>query len=176
MNKNKNKGFTLIELLVVIAIIGVLSSIVIASISSARVKSRDTQRISDLRQIRTALEMYRDDNGKYPPSSCGYGCNDYFYSYNSSWNTFQTYLAPYIKLPKDPVNTYAPWVDSTSFSYTYGNVSADGSSYDLTTRLETENHPLSCKFKNYRFYMNNTIPWCTSFGGSYSDQIYEASE
>ncbi len=53
-------GFTLIELLVVIAIIGVLASIVLASLNSARRKSRDARRITDLKQIQLALELYFD--------------------------------------------------------------------------------------------------------------------
>jgi len=51
-------GFTLIELLVVIAIIGILSGIVIVSMSGARAKARDARRLSDMRQIATALQMY----------------------------------------------------------------------------------------------------------------------
>lgn len=63
-----NKGFTLIELLVVIAIIGILSSVVLASLNSARQKARDAQRVSNLTEVRTALEMYYSDNGAYPDS------------------------------------------------------------------------------------------------------------
>jgi type II secretion system protein G len=62
----KKSGFTLIELLVVIAIIGLLSSIVMASLAGAKVKARDAQRISDSHQIRNALELYRTTNGYYP--------------------------------------------------------------------------------------------------------------
>lgn len=62
----KRSGFTLIELLVVIAIIGILSSVVLASLSSARKKSRDARRIADARQIQLALEMYLDRFGVYP--------------------------------------------------------------------------------------------------------------
>lgn len=47
----ENRGFTLIELLVVIAVIGLLSSVILASLNSARKKGRDTRRIEDLRQI-----------------------------------------------------------------------------------------------------------------------------
>ena len=62
----KQKGFTLIELLVVIAIIGILSSVVMASLNSAREKARDAKRIADLQQMQLALEMYYDDNSGYP--------------------------------------------------------------------------------------------------------------
>jgi len=71
MNR-QNKGFTLIELLVVIAIIGILSSVVLASLNSARQKARDAKRLSNLTQIRTALEMYYNDNGQYPKPGWGW--------------------------------------------------------------------------------------------------------
>jgi prepilin-type N-terminal cleavage/methylation domain-containing protein len=63
---NKKQGFTLIELLVVIAIIGILSSVVLASLNSARQKSRDAKRVSDIKQLQLALELYFDSNGSYP--------------------------------------------------------------------------------------------------------------
>ena len=53
---NKTGGFTLIELLVVIAIIGILSSVVLVSLNSARGKGKDTRVMSDINQIRTQLE------------------------------------------------------------------------------------------------------------------------
>jgi len=62
-----NRGFTLIELLVVIAIIGILSTIVIASLDTARMKSRDARRLSDIKQLQLALAVYADANGgQYP--------------------------------------------------------------------------------------------------------------
>lgn len=61
----KNKGFTLIELLVVIAIIGILSSVVLASLNSARNKGSDAAVKSNLANIRPQAEIYYDANGSY---------------------------------------------------------------------------------------------------------------
>jgi len=64
--KQKQAGFTLIELLVVISIIGVLSTLAVVSLNNARVKARDAKRVSDIRQVQTALELYLSDVDGYP--------------------------------------------------------------------------------------------------------------
>lgn len=64
MFKNR-KGFTLIELLVVIAIIGVLSSIVLVSVNSARNKAKDTAIKGAMDQVRIAGEMSYDTDSNY---------------------------------------------------------------------------------------------------------------
>lgn len=63
MNK---KGFTLIELLVVISIIGMLSTMAVVSMNSARQKSRDARRVADIKQIQLALELYYNEHDTYP--------------------------------------------------------------------------------------------------------------
>ena len=63
----KNRGFTLIELLVVVAIIGLLASIVVVALGTARQGGRDTRAIADLRQIQTAMELSYDAAG--PPNT-----------------------------------------------------------------------------------------------------------
>ena len=65
---SKPAGFTLIELLVVIAIIGLLSTLAVVALNNARMKSRDAKRVSDIKQIQTALELYYNDANAYPAS------------------------------------------------------------------------------------------------------------
>jgi len=76
--RDKNKtiiknqaGFTLIELLVVIAIIALLSSIALIALMSARQKSRDAKRLSDMVQMSTAMELYFSTNKGYPSGPGG---------------------------------------------------------------------------------------------------------
>lgn len=74
-------GFTLIELLVVIAIIGLLSAVVLASLTTTRLKALDTGRMQDIKALKLAIEMYASDNGGnngnlYPIYlNCGAGYN-----------------------------------------------------------------------------------------------------
>ncbi|RJQ37534.1 type II secretion system protein [Candidatus Parcubacteria bacterium] len=94
--KRTEKGFTLIELLVVIAIIGILASIVLASLNTARQKSRDARRIADVKQIQLALELFADGNSQEYP------------------DTIAALVSQYIPVePKDP---------STQLSYSYDNL------------------------------------------------------
>ncbi|MDP2656709.1 MAG: type II secretion system protein [bacterium] len=74
--KKNNKGFTLIELLVVIAIIGILATIALVSLNGARSKARDAKRISDLRNLASALEIYGLDATATITGGTTYKIND----------------------------------------------------------------------------------------------------
>jgi type II secretion system protein G len=65
MNRSR-KGFTLIELLVVISIIGLLSTLAVVSLSSARQKARDAKRVADIKQMQSALDLFAVDANGYP--------------------------------------------------------------------------------------------------------------
>jgi len=66
---NNKKAFTLVELLVVIAIIGLMASLSIIALGNARSKSRDSKRVSDVKQVQTALELFFSDQGRYPTAT-----------------------------------------------------------------------------------------------------------
>lgn len=108
---SRKTGFTLIELLVVVAIIGLLATLSILALNSARSKARDAKRIADVYQISQAMMMYYDVNGKFPTSTVPtcLGFNDA----ESCWGdsallgnaNFNNALKPYINtVPKDPSN------------------------------------------------------------------------
>lgn len=66
----KQRGFTLIELLVVIAIIGILASVVLASLNSARDKGADAAAKSSLNNMRAQAELYYDENSNSYDNVC----------------------------------------------------------------------------------------------------------
>ena len=118
MNK---KGFTLVELLVVIAIIGLLSTMAVVALNSARQKSRDARRISDVKQIQTALELYYNDKGGYPPASTNQIATSTTYGMTSYMATIPTPPSPSDCTNTTPYYTYvatgsAPYA---SYSLTY---------------------------------------------------------
>lgn len=86
----KSQGFTLIELLVVIAIIGVLVTLAVISLQGARRNARDAKRISDIRQIQTALELYYNNNNNYPSAASIYNNNSILDDYNVYMPIFPT--------------------------------------------------------------------------------------
>lgn len=122
MNK---KGFTLIELLVVIAIIGLLSTLAVVALGSARQKARDSKRLSDVKQMQTALELYFTDYNTYPTSThtnlgVGVTCLG-----ATGWGT-SCGANPYMGLvPSDP--------QTPNYDYGY---SGDLTTYTITATLE----------------------------------------
>jgi type II secretion system protein G len=136
MQINK-KGFTLIELLVVIAIIGILAAVVLVSLNSARQRSRDARRLSDVRQIMTALELYYNDVGRYPDDVANVTVdNTQNLNSGTGWDAAAPGAGTVVYLSQGPT---APTPEdgtcvAAENSYTYIGV-ASGASYTLTSCL-----------------------------------------
>ena len=130
--KNRSKGFTLIELLVVITIIGLLSSIVLVSLNSARGKARDVSRKASMKQLQTALGMYYDSNGSYPSSGSWWRGAVTYGGYGTGATGYIPGLVPtYISvLPLDPKGT------PDGFLY-----KSDGNNYKLLSHRSPESYP-----------------------------------
>ncbi len=156
-------GFTLIELLVVIAIVGLLSSVVLASLNSARGKARDAKRVADMRQVQTALEFYYDANNSTYPSTDNDGCGGWDVG-NQSFpfmtaggvSTLGSFMS---KPPTDPIATG----NCSGYNYyrypagDYGCDASKGAYYVLMLRgMETGTNPhpsslgWSCPDRNWQ--------------------------
>lgn len=72
MNMDMRRGFTLVELLIVLAVIGVLASIVVSTLSSAKKKASDSSLKSGLSTIRSQGEYYNTVNGSYVGSATAF--------------------------------------------------------------------------------------------------------
>ena len=126
-HKHHYSAFTLVELLVVIAIICVLSTLSVVVFNNARAKARDSRRLSDVKQIGMALELYYDDQGRYPlpPTPTGTPITGLCLSNLGITSTCGT--IPYLqKIPSDPL-------PNIHYTYSYLN---SGESYRLGFNLE----------------------------------------
>jgi prepilin-type N-terminal cleavage/methylation domain-containing protein len=127
MNKNNKlqKGFTLVELLVVIAIIGILATLLLLQLGVARQRARDARRIADINQVRSALELYYDDQGTYPAVATYAGLAAPLVQGTTQYLTL---------LPLDPLN-----VSPHQYGYAYVPAAGGGTAvirYHLWAELE----------------------------------------
>ncbi len=120
-------GFTLIEILVVISIIGILSSIVLASVNQSHAKARDAQLIAGVDALKKALELYYNENSRYPASVSDGTRNGTFTPWYTSIQgdntdpTLKNALAPYISQFPNPgmtsVNNFKSGITISRISY-----------------------------------------------------------
>ncbi len=154
--KQKNaKGFTLIELLIVVSIIAILVSIGAASFMRAQRQARDSQRKSDLGEVRSALEQFYGDNNRYPEANAGkIDCDgsagpDTALSWGSDAFTCnsKTYLG---ELPGDPTSGQDYYYesrdisDSTTCTEANKNCHRFAISADLENQDDSDRDEINC--------------------------------
>jgi len=127
------KGFTLVELMVVIAIIGILAAVAVVSLNSIRAKGRDTKRLSDIGQIRKAMETVNNEKGGYNQACVGKTLPINLYTCTGSG------LEEFIKVAniKDPANVATRCVAAcTTKPCDYAVVSYSATDYRIYFYLE----------------------------------------
>jgi len=134
----KKKGFTLIELLVVIAIIGLLATISMVALQQSRARARDARRLSDVKQISTALAMYQNDALTFPATITTGG------SIATGTNT-------YMSIVPAPPNPADACVGSTQYTYTPIGTAGAYTSYTL-------NYCLGSAVNDVQAGLNTTSP------------------
>ena len=108
-------GFTLIELLVAATVMAVLTATGVVAFTNINRRSRDSKRVSDIEQLRSALEMYRSDMGYYPAVSAG--------TFGNASLLNATLVNTYMpKIPSDPKTT-------SGFNYYYQARNLVGANY-----------------------------------------------
>ncbi|MBC7564610.1 type II secretion system protein GspG [Candidatus Saccharibacteria bacterium] len=125
------EAFTIIELLVSIVVIGILATIMIVSYTGVQQRARDSQRDSDITQLKIAIEKYRADQSKYPGVCAGdnSGCTA---------TSLATELGPYLKqIPHDP-----RYVADSSNDYKYVRSATQYDAYALLVHYEAKD---TCK-------------------------------
>lgn len=127
------KGFTLVELLIVVAIIGLLTGMVVISIQHVKAKARDSQRVSDINSISTALALYHNDFNAYPIYDGYITGTDFLSTTLESAGTMSS-------VPADPLN---------SGDYRYYYQSVEGTDYYLEYYLETNSMSGKSQGMNY---------------------------
>lgn len=80
------QGFTLVEVLVVASIIAILTAAVVANFGDGSAQSRDAERKSDLRNVESALELYRLRNGRYPEACNGPADGSSGHNWSGDWS------------------------------------------------------------------------------------------
>ena len=119
------KNFSTFEIFIVLAVIGLLMAVSLIILSEFQSRARDAQRLSGLKEIQKAVEMYRLDNGEYPGGGKWGGL--YYEANSPSWISFMSLLSGYLA---DPISDPLPGSDHQYYFY------SNGVDYKIRTVLE----------------------------------------
>ena len=152
----KQKGFTLLELLVVIGIIGLLASILVLNLTSARRRARDTKRVADIRNLQTATEDYYGKNGRYPATIADLVTNG--------------------NIPVWPLDPLAPpgtsCVGNSDFCYWYATFTPGGAlgpqSYHYGASLEDNNATLLTQDRDCNSTTGGNCPYNNAYVSAFN--------
>lgn len=139
---NSKAGFTLLELMVVITIIGLLATVILASLASSRTLARDTARASAVKEVQKALELSRNANaGNYPCAVVGCGAGGgaaVFVNGSTRTAVFDTAISAFYRANNETASFAAGWLTDGSIQYrTGGTLNAPiRDSYTLALRRE----------------------------------------
>ncbi len=140
-SQKERVGFTLVELLITIGIIGILATVTVVSIGSARAKARDAKRLSEVKAIQTALTIYQNEKQYFPNSggatlllgttqgSYGVLC-DTDAGFQTNKDACKVYFMEHV--PGDPMSK-----PGSVYEYKYTD-SPDYQTYTIDFRLESD--------------------------------------
>lgn len=136
MKKRFFGGFTLVELMVAVAIIAILTAIITANFSTARAKSRDAKRISDISSIQLALAFYFDRCNVYPQDLSAATFT------TACAGNGTTKLSDFLNALPTPPSPYGSDVSSGVGKYRYA-IDSTATDYVLATQLENSSSSLT---------------------------------
>jgi prepilin-type N-terminal cleavage/methylation domain-containing protein len=128
--REKKKGFTLIELLIVIAIIGILSSIVLVNLSSARNKARDSAIKAEARSFASLMRLEESETGSF--ANLQYGWD------NTSADCNNSFAGTYAAQARQLCASLVAKTSVPNMLYT-GNAVSTASSFSIMAYLPGEN-------------------------------------
>lgn len=157
------KGFTIVELLIVIVVIAILATISIVAYNGVQSRARDSERITKVKAIGRAIEMYYVDNGYYPMIQHGSGNESSCGSQTENWGhcdrlkLLSDALAPYITIEPESMSR----ATQGDYYYNYASQVNDGwQSYGMMVQLEGDGGANDGGFYANRYEVGNNPAYC----------------